>query len=277
MLRNDDELQGKLNQLKRSYDRMPPFSQTEKIVEHIQRAAVRRERKNVRKWLPFSATAAALVLIALLVLASPGLFDRMQTEYAEDHSMNQADRNEPETNILVEENDEQDQPATNPAKDRPKTKVDQLLIEGMPEEKTFTLVVHDTLRFSTYYPEDMVVESTENSVTIYANFGGEKNDQAFLQFYGIQARERDVIEAAEATLNANFHGYAVTEKERSEFAIPYSEREFLVTRARMAGTVSFFTRNGYLYVVTIHYPVEMGDGFAARVDKILDDIQWYDQ
>ena len=64
----------------------------------------------------------------------------------------------------------------NPTKDRPNTKTDTIILEGMEEPFQFTLHHSQALGFSTYIVDDMVVEEASSGegdgVIVFANFSG---------------------------------------------------------------------------------------------------------
>lgn len=282
-LRQDEIFERKIEHLKRSYQQMPRLSQVEDIARNIQQAGHHTRRARRPRWMPIAATVTAAVLAGLLIVVSPGIFSGK--EEARDSAQNTMelakDDAGSEESVLIEEEEQSSADEDNdmntvvPAKERPEEKSDEIEIEGMPETITSKLIFNDELGFSTYYPDNMLAESNGNRLTMIANFGGVRNEDAYIEFVG-KATEGDVSEMVNESLS-DFDDYSITEKGEDDFWVPFSEREYIILKDDFTGTVSFFERSGMLYRVVIHYPVEYGDGFDPRAAYILGEIMWYDE
>jgi hypothetical protein len=158
-------------------------------------------------------------------------------------------------------------------------------IEGMDEELRVLLYESPAdfpLGFSTYVPEDMVVErwpSNEgDAVAFVAAFGGYRNEAAAMRVIAHRpgATEHEVEEILSQLardLGADLvessddprHDWSVREFR----SVPRSSR-----RDAPYGTLAVGRQDGRYYTVAIHYPPEYGDGFAPRTHLILEEWRW---
>lgn len=181
-------------------------------------------------------------------------------------------------------------PATSediPAKNRPQTKRDTISLEGMEETFSFGLIDSSALGFSTYITDDMKAESASSgegdSLTIFANFAGRLNKDAMAQFFarpdGVRTTVREMTTLAEET--AKFNGFEVASRSTDAYRYEFSEAEFgiqkQVKNQTILGTVSIFRHGDRVYRFTVQYPEDYEEGFVPRVDKMLDDLMWYDR
>jgi hypothetical protein len=165
---------------------------------------------------------------------------------------------------------EQDNTDTVNRSERPKTKTDVIQIEGTDQEFTLYLYDNKALGFSTYIPEDMVVEAEHNSMNV--NYTGEKNSNATLKIF---ANNTDTVEKMALLIKSDLisKGFKVKPSKNKNFG--FSEREFHI-ESPFYGAVSVFKHNESIYGLIYYYSGEMGDGFHPRVMKIIDEIVWYD-
>lgn len=275
MRNDDDHVEERLRKLKKTYDTMPSFSDPEKMARRISHLKTERQIANRSRRTPFYVAISAVAIVMLAILTIPFVSNN---ESAHPFKENSESISEEQTEQLIRDGDKSQPKANTETKfviDRPETKVDSLhvgdlTIEGMPEKMVFTLVIHEKHKFSTYYPEDMLVTINEDRLKIIANFGNVKNEDAYVELLGVNTNESDT-----ERLLADFHNYVMTEKNESEFIVPYAAYEYLIENDEYVGTIAFFERDGTLYRLTIHYPVEMGDGFGPRSVKIVDDLQFH--
>ena len=140
----------------------------------------------------------------------------------------------------------------------PNQKPDSIQIEGAWQPMTLRLVMPaSSIPFLTYMPADMIAESNSTAEGeghyFYANFGGQRNDEAFLLMFVFPA--------------------GTTEEEAVRLA-----RNFKNSRARAGFVVNTeLKRHGErFYYIAEHYPAEYGDGFGPRSRRIQDEWQWLD-
>jgi hypothetical protein len=172
--------------------------------------------------------------------------------------------------------------------DRPETRTDTLLLEGMPEPVELRLIRagQGPLPFSTYVPPDMQAEVTEEGAVarFTAAFAGRPRADAFLEVYLFPpgtgpeqavASARDYLPGqlgADAPRTGRFEG--------EEEAQPATLDSFVFTYRRQGqdytGSIAVLRAAGRLVRVVQHYPAEMGDGFGPRTEMILRHWQWAD-
>ena len=163
-----------------------------------------------------------------------------------------------------------------PGAERPETRRDTIMLEGMPEPVTLRLFRTPggfPLPFSTYFPEDMIAEVTPSGeeVRFVAAFGGQRNDSAFVaaRVYPEGATE----EEARARLRAALGGAV---ERASEPAYGWGEEEYVRQGAGTVGRGVLGRHAGRLFHVVVRYPAEYGDGFGPRAGTILDEWRWGD-
>ncbi|HHY36383.1 MAG TPA: hypothetical protein GX518_01695 [Firmicutes bacterium] len=169
------------------------------------------------------------------------------------------------------------------ALERPETKIDVISLEGQEEPFSFTLLKAENIGFTTYIPEDIIptVVSTEegDAVVAYTNFAGQQRDDAYLSF--LLYREGITLEEAIAGTRELLaaEGYefpAGTEEHRSH---PWAVEEFRFTKeddnSNYVGRAAFGNRGNRVFRVMTHMPAEFGDGFGARIARIIADMEWF--
>lgn len=143
----------------------------------------------------------------------------------------------------------------------------EMMLEGMPEDKVVKVYHHKELGFSTYVPDDMVVESNPEVFNVYTNFGGTKNENATLKITG-QTEE-------EMTKDLTDNGFTLEAQDMKAF--DFSEKEFSLKKDGMIGRAAIFNHNNQDYALYYYYPEEYADGFGPRSDIIVKEIVWHDQ
>jgi hypothetical protein len=178
------------------------------------------------------------------------------------------------------------------ATERPERVTDSIAIEGMAE--TMELRLFRTpdgfpLPFSTYVPEDMdpSADAAEGTTHFTAEFGGARNEDAFLHMYifpeGTAAQEAVAVMKGYKTSR----GVPVSKGlEPIADDLPRPDLRWATEDAYrflyesgntwFTGTVGVGERDGRFYMIVRHFPQEYGDGFAPRAALILDRWQWAD-
>ncbi|WP_199619705.1 hypothetical protein [Paenibacillus alkalitolerans] len=177
----------------------------------------------------------------------------------------------------------------NAAKNRPETKTDTIELEGMPEKLEFTLHDNPALQFSTYISNDLLVEGAGSgqdgdSLTVIANFAGKKNEDAKVQFFSPSKGTRTTVEeqTEEAKQSLQSEGYEISERTGdSPNSFAMSDIEFFITKQNedghhLLGIVSIFKHGDRVYRVTVQYNEDWEEGFVPRVNKMFEDIVWYE-
>jgi hypothetical protein len=179
------------------------------------------------------------------------------------------------------------EPVDDPAKDRPNTKTDTIILEGMEEPFQFTLHHSQALGFSTYIVDDMVVEEASSgegdAMSVFANFAGKRNEDAKVQIFSNSAGTNATIEekkefAREVVISNGFEIKQPSDNTPKRF--DWSEVEFDISKKdsnySILGTVSVFQHGERVYYAIVQYPEEYEEGFIPRVVKMFDDIVWYE-
>jgi hypothetical protein len=165
---------------------------------------------------------------------------------------------------------------------------DTILLEGVPEPVELRHVQAPDgfpMPFSTYATPDFAVEAGEGegevpTVRFVAEFGGARNDEAFLEIAAhppgtsraeAEARAMATLEgpAEPVPEQERRRGWALAEWRLRDGAAPGSGE------ARI-GRVGLGTREGRYFHVLTRYPAEYGDGFGPRAASILDHWRWND-
>jgi hypothetical protein len=140
--------------------------------------------------------------------------------------------------------------------ERPATKRDSIQLEGSFHPITATLVKPQaSIPFSTYVPEDMLFEQNSSDegegFYFYTNFGGQKNENAFMLVF--------LLPAGRTRADAQALADAFVSSRKS---------------ARQVATAQLGEYNGrYLYVART-YPAEFGDGMGPRTHYIRSQWVW---
>ncbi|MBE9192276.1 hypothetical protein IQ230_18335 [Gloeocapsopsis crepidinum LEGE 06123] len=162
---------------------------------------------------------------------------------------------------------------------KPVTKTASINIEG--EKTTIFLELYSNPCFTTYFPaQDFIPESVASgegtAVWFYTNFGGTKNEAAYIQFFfpsyaNTIDQLRQWVEGESGLFASN--GWRIIEVVQ-EVTYPWAKEEiiFYQPEKNITGTVFLGEAQGNAFYVVTHYPVEYGDGFIPRANVILQNL-----
>ena len=138
------------------------------------------------------------------------------------------------------------------------------------------------LAFSTYYPEDWLVETASSGegdgVTFVANYGGTRNDQVTLTIFAYPAGTD--ADGAQELARSLATSLGLAELAPGERTYPWALTEYAGTAS--LGEVELVARLGLgrhgdrYFSILYQYPPEFGDGFAPRAAVVLDEWRWSD-
>ncbi|MFT9849304.1 S-layer homology domain-containing protein [Aneurinibacillus sp. REN35] len=158
----------------------------------------------------------------------------------------------------------------------PKTKDSSIMIEGMPQKITLALFQKQNVPFYTYYPTDMIAETMSSdeggAARFIANFGGFRNDKAFMHVYFPAAHmqtEQKVLSLIQS------YGYKETQQQ-STTDVSWAEKAYMYTKDGQNHRLLLGKHAGQYFIVQIQYPVEYGDGISPRIAKIFEEWRWSD-
>jgi hypothetical protein len=166
--------------------------------------------------------------------------------------------------------------------DRPETREDTIMIEGMPEIERVTLVRSPAgvgAPFSTYVPSGLRTEfRTEGAgaVRFSAAFGGTANPAAYLhvQFHAPGAPQPAV---SDVVANATLASVEARPAERPSWALDARTFAYRGTDGvRVTGRAMTGEHAGRYFHVVVHYPEEYADGMGPRIDRIFRHWRWED-
>ena len=172
------------------------------------------------------------------------------------------------------------------AAERPARKRAVVMVEGTADTVELSLVTapeDSPLRFSTYAPPDMEVATEAvgeaRSIKFIANFGGVRNERAYVQFYfyprgTTRAVARNRVVGFLSGLNPLVDRTVAVEPypwaiEQTRFRYPHEGQTFV-------GSVALAERGDILFHYVQHYPDEYGDGMAGRIRTIMEEWRWED-
>ena len=177
---------------------------------------------------------------------------------------------------------------------RPATRTDTIGLEGMPTPMQLRLFQTEEdfpLPFSTYVPPDMAAEVEETagagaSARFVAEFGGRRNDRAFVHLYVFPAGTDRNTAIASVRAYGESRGIPVSQglepiqepdvTDRMRWAIePYTFR-YQSGGQWFMGTIGVGQHNDRYYQLVRHHPAEYADGFAPRADLIYELWRWAD-
>jgi|GEM_PF-6060730 len=199
-------------------------------------------------------------------------------------------KEEPKTESEPKKETESKQPAKGDQKKfssaTSKTKKDKILLEGNPEEFTFTLHDVNTLGFKTYVIEDMVAETVSSGegdvFVVKSNFGGNINEDARISIFSPNnLNVKSIGELTELSKELNqINGFTIREPgagHKNLFSL--SKVEYRIEKKkpdgiRLLGTVSIFAKGNRYYMLTMYYPEDYSEGFVPRAIKMVEDITW---
>lgn len=182
--------------------------------------------------------------------------------------------------------------ADTPAAERAASRAETLSIEGMPEPLSLRLFEAPDdfpVPFAAYVPDDMDprADPSERTAHFTAEFGGARNDDAFVHLYVFQEGTplREAVGAARG-YSAGRSGIPVSRGmdpltddgpppelswaiESFRFRYQHGDQWYL-------GSVGVGRENQRHFMIVRHYPAEFADGFAPRADLILETWRWAD-
>ncbi|MGQ0560382.1 MAG: hypothetical protein ACT443_00755 [Gemmatimonadota bacterium] len=153
----------------------------------------------------------------------------------------------------------------------PREKKDSIRIEGASEAITLRLVQPAAdLPFLTYVPSDMVLEPVRSAegeaYYFYANFGGRRNDNAYLLVFIFPAGTQQ----GEALERVN----AFAASRGAPLPADYEHFTFRKGTESYAGSIDLRQHGSRFYYIAYQYPVEYADGFGPRARKIMAEWRW---
>ena len=173
---------------------------------------------------------------------------------------------------------------------RPATRSDTIRIEGMAEPialRLFTAPDDFPLPFTAYAPEEMAAErSGESTVDFIAEFGGVRNEDAFVHLYIFP--EGTDRQAALAAAKAYKTGRGIPISQGLEIIadatrpphLRWAEEAYRFRYQSVdgwyAGTLGVGQKGERYFMILRHRPAEYGDGFAPRADLITETWRWGD-
>ena len=167
---------------------------------------------------------------------------------------------------------------------RPATLQTEITLEGTAEPITLQrfdwAAAPRPQAFSTYVPQDMVVRPSGRAVRFVANFGGVLQPQAYLEVVflptGISQAQAAAAAARSLPGVAQRPGRAPAQR---QFDWSLAEYDFSY-RTKGGSQVTAFTalgrHAGRYFRLTMHHPLEYGDGFPPRADLIVQHWRWRD-
>ena len=177
-------------------------------------------------------------------------------------------------------------PGAGDAAERPARKRAVVMIEGMADTVELSLVTapeDSPLQFSTYAPPDMEVATDvvdgARSIRFVANFGGVRNERAYVQFHfyprgTTRAIARNAVAGFLSGLNPVVD--RTTEVEPYPWAIEQTRFRYPHEGQTFVGSVALAERGDILFHYVQHYPDEYGDGMPGRIRTIMEEWRWQD-
>lgn len=173
------------------------------------------------------------------------------------------------------------QTSYNSTANRPATKTDSITVEGEKVPVTLRLYDQYSNLFTTYFPEkEFLAEGVSSGegtgVKFIANFGGSKNENAYVQVaflndFTTLEQIRSFVNSKNGLLVSN--AWQVVDRTQK---VPYAWAKEKIAFSKGKNTVGNLylgQQNGKVFYVITHYPVEYGDGFPPRADLILRNLQ----
>jgi hypothetical protein len=165
---------------------------------------------------------------------------------------------------------------------RPETKQDTLMIEGMEEEFSFHLHHDEVLGLSTYIIDPMVAESAssgEGDAMIVRNADSTVLFHIFSPPNNHELSLDGLLDLSISTMEAN--GLLITEMTEQEFQLPLADdgiRYSLVLenneKQGYFGHILLFEKDNKKYRIMAYYPFEYADGYNPRFHQFLIDLEW---
>ena len=166
---------------------------------------------------------------------------------------------------------------------RPPADTGTLVVAGKPETLAFRLYESPAdfpLRFSTYVPEDVIVETTSvegrDAVRFTGTYNGARVDDEFLWvlFYPVGTPETDARRAADEIARARGGTPVPGRNRRYPWSLAEYELALGQPPARLLGTLALGRHAGRYFHLVIAYPERERDRFLPRAHRILDEWRW---
>ncbi|MFM2061958.1 MAG: hypothetical protein RLZZ507_1628 [Cyanobacteriota bacterium] len=166
------------------------------------------------------------------------------------------------------------------AKNRPPNKTATISVEGEKTNINLKLYQEKNL-FSTYFPEeDFLVETATSDqpkrVKFIANFGGIKNEDAYIQitftdnFQNI-AEVKNFITSKEGIIAAN--KWKIVSRSNT-LTYPWAKEKIAFSKGEdIVGDIYIGEQNAKVFYVITHFPLEYGDGFSPIEDLVLSNLE----
>lgn len=162
-------------------------------------------------------------------------------------------------------------------------------VEGMPEVMELALFRADDfpLPFSAYVTADMAAERTdERTVHFFAEFGGQRQEDAFLHLFVFPEGTGRQEALATAKGYKTGRGLPVSrglepiadavDRPQLDWAMEAYRFRYQAEGRWFGGTLGVGRHDDRFFMIVRHRPVEMGDGFAPRADLIMETWRWGD-
>lgn len=151
-------------------------------------------------------------------------------------------------------------------------------IEGMKEKITLNLYDKGIVPFRTYIPFDFTTEEVSSgegdAYWFYANYGNKKIDDVYLKsyFFSEISEEELNLDDNDNTFSLMLDGMETvnTKEKRYDWSIKEFKSPEEPTYAMLG------KHQDQYFVMILNYPVEYAEGFAPRVNKILEHFYWTD-
>lgn len=164
--------------------------------------------------------------------------------------------------------------------DKPPTKTATITVEGEKVPVQLRLYKYSNL-LTTYFPEKdfLVTESSSgegSSVRFIANFGGQKNENAYVHFAFLNnlktlGQVRNFVNGKNGLIASN--KWRVVSRSNN-VKYPWAKEKIVFSQGKnIVGAVYIGEQKGKAFYVITHLPVEYGDGFSPRADLILKNIK----
>lgn len=153
----------------------------------------------------------------------------------------------------------------------PEQKMDSIQIEGSSQPLTLKVVQPPaSLPFVTYVPSDMLFEHVAadegEGFTFYTNFGGRKNENAYLLMfiYPEGTKQVDAVRLVKAWVAS-----------RADVAASQIEQfRYEKDGTRFVAGIDLRMHGNRYYYIAKQYPEEYSEGFNPRAQRILDEWKW---